>query len=1029
MSTSVQIPEALSISLFGPMQTLIAGEPLPPIRSRKALWALALLTLRGGRPLERDWLARTLWPDVDQAQAFANLRPVLSQLRAALGAEADRIQSPDRRSLRLELTGAIADVAVFDRAIATQRFADLEAAVGLYRGPLLEGCGEEWVFQERESRERACVEALLRLGEIAGRTGDHTGAAARYRRATEIQPLSDTPRRHLMEALAQGGNPNAALDVYRQFADLLRTELNAAPDEATSQVYLRLRKDARQRLRNGSEEAPEKTSPRSGGNLPHPLTDLVGREEERIEIASQFRRSRLVTLTGLGGIGKTRLAIETARELSSDYPDGAWLIALESLSQEDLVERQVAEAFGLREESSRPSLEVALDYLRTKRLILVLDNCEHLLRASGRFVDRLLRECASIRVLATSREPLGLSGEIAWSVPALPFPEVEHLPKSRFTQARVLAGYESVQLFVDRAQATRRDFALTPNNAMAVAQVCARLEGIPLAIELAAARTKTMAVEEIAEHLDDHLRLFTGGGPLAPARQQTLRATLDWSYDLLSPDERSLLDRLSVFTGGWTLEAAEALAADSSLEVASLLESLVDRSLVGFDVSTRRYRLLETVRQYAAEKLTLAGEEERTEQAHFAWSLSFAQKADGHLRGKEHRIWIRRFLQEHDNLRAALDRATSPVDRAELVVTMGRFWLVNSYYDEAAYHLQRALANPETPSGVLRARLLSNLGDICLCRADNQQARKLFEESLSLRQGLDDAAGISKCLIGLGKAAHEEGAHDAAREFASQSLRKAEEADSPADVAVALLLQADLAATADEGQTETEYITRCLSIYRELGDEIGQATCLCYFAGVPNPAQDGLLRDAQLLEALSLFRVLGDRRGVAMVLYVIGRYRVLERNPHEAEPYLTEALDLSRSLGNRRGIVLALAVLGQVHTMTGDLVAAKPLVEESLELSRGLTGQGGGITTLEACAMIFVALRQFEEAVNLLSFCAALREKIGSSFSPKNRVLIDSLLAEAMAALGEKDFQKAWRLGETMSLDAAIAMGMGIPVR
>ncbi len=488
----------LTLRLFGPFEALVEGVPLPPVRSRKILWALALLILRNGRPVDREWLARTLWPETDLTQALANLRPALSALRIALGTHAYRIESPDRRTLRLDLEGAFADVAVFDKAVVSPRSTDLELAVNLYRGPLLEGCAEEWVYQERDSRERACIAALVRLGEIATQGGNFASAAEHYRQAAALSPLADAPRRGLMEALVQGGDRNGALDVYRQFADLLRAEINAEPDEATSRLYLQLRRQIRENERDATPRpAPSKTL----GHLPHPMANLVGREEERTEVGSEIRRSRLVTLVGPGGIGKTRLAIEAARETAKEFPDGAWWVALEALSNEDLLERHIASVFDLREESGRSLASVLADFLRTKHLLLVLDNCEHLLRPTSRFADWLLRECGGVKILATSRESLGLSGERIWSVPSLPFPNLDHLPQSPITRRRVLAAYESVELFMERATAAHRDFALTSNNATAIAQICAHLEGVPLAIELAAVRTKAMNVDEIARRL------------------------------------------------------------------------------------------------------------------------------------------------------------------------------------------------------------------------------------------------------------------------------------------------------------------------------------------------------------------------------------------------------------------------------------------------------------------------------------------------------------------------------------------------
>ena len=337
-----------------------------------------------------------------------------------------------------------------------------------------------------------------------------------------------------------------------------------------------------------------------------------------------------------------------------------WLVALEALSEGRLVVQQIASVLGLKEEAGRTPLHSVTQHLRTKRLLLVLDNCEHLLQASAQVASHLLQECAEVRILATSREPLGITGETAWSVPVLSVPDTERLPQGRATLLRVVMSYESVQLFVERAQARQKSFVLNDRNARAVAQVCRQLDGIPLAIELAAARVKAITVEQIVSHLDNHLGLLTVGNRTAQSRQQTLRATLDWSYALLSEPERSLLKRLSVFADGWVLEAAEQVCVGEDIEeghVLNLLTSLVDKSLVLFEErepAGGRYRLLEMVRQYAAEGLLSSGEATLVKTRHRDWFVALAEEVEPHLKGAEQGDWLRRLEWEYDNLRAAL---------------------------------------------------------------------------------------------------------------------------------------------------------------------------------------------------------------------------------------------------------------------------------------------------------------------------------------------------------------------------------------
>ncbi|MCW3053064.1 MAG: transcriptional activator, partial [Chthonomonadales bacterium] len=380
MSSPEIVPASLSITLFGSMQVRVDGLPLPPLRSHKPLWLLALLSLRANRPVPREWISGTLWPNSDQSQAFANLRPILSELRSALATESRRLRSPDRHTLILDLAGAEVDLLRFDTALARGTLSDLEQAVALYRGPLLEGCHEDWVPQEREMREDVYLQALQKLGASSLADGRYDAAADYYRRAVRTDPWREAARRGWMEALAKSEDTNAALQVYREFVEVLRVDPTAIPDEQTTALYQRLRSKVRQHAgRDAVVTAVAVPVPIVKGYLPHPLTDLVGREDERMEVALQLRRSRLVTLTGVGGIGKTRLAREVAGEVVREYEDGVWLVALDALTEGRLVAQQIASVLGLREERDQSPLQSMTGHLRTKRLLLVLDNCEHLL--------------------------------------------------------------------------------------------------------------------------------------------------------------------------------------------------------------------------------------------------------------------------------------------------------------------------------------------------------------------------------------------------------------------------------------------------------------------------------------------------------------------------------------------------------------------------------------------------------------------------------------------------------------------------
>jgi len=495
-------------------------------------------------------------------------------------------------------------------------------------------------------------------------------------------------------------------------------------------------------------------------NLPAELTTFIGRERELAEVKQLFPAARLVTLTGFAGVGKTRLALRTAADLLPDYPHGAWVAELAALTEAALVPKAVATALGLPEQSDRTLTETLGAFLRSKTALLVLDNCEHLIAACADLAQTLLRTCPNLRLLATSREPLGILGEVIWRVPALSTPNPQEMPP-----IEELTRYEAVLLFADRAALSRPGFRVTSSNAAAVAQVTRRLDGIPLAIELAAARMKTLPAEAIAAKLDDRFRLLTGGARTALRHQQTLRAALDWSYDLLSEPERVLLRRLSVFAGGFSAEAAEEMwghDADGA-DTQDRLMSLVDKSSVVFDerVEPARYGLLESVRQYAGDKLERAGEAATARRRHCDWCLELAERAAGAMRGPETKAWMTRFDTEHDNFRAALEWSTTDPGGADAALRLtGRlcgFWNFRGHWHEGRRWLERALARSgEARRDVLPAAL-QGATYFAFEQHDYTRAAELGEQGLAVCREVGDRPNMCRLFRWLGVTALREG--------------------------------------------------------------------------------------------------------------------------------------------------------------------------------------------------------------------------------------------------------------------------------
>ena len=448
-------------------------------------------------------------------------------------------------------------------------------------------------------------------------------------------------------------------------------------------------------------------------NLPVQLTSFVGRARELAELQRLLSTTRLLTLTGSGGVGKTRLSLQVAASLIDAFADGVWFVELAPLADPALIPQSIASALGVREQSGQPLLVLLSEYLHTRKALLVLDNCEHLVAECAQVAEVLLRAAPGLKILASSREALGIGGELAWHVPSLSLPDPRQLPV-----LADLSQYEAVRLFVERAAFALPAFKLSDINAPTVVKICQRLDGIPLAIELAAARVKALPIESIASRLDDRFRLLTGGSRTALPRQQTLRALIDWSHSLLSEPERILLRRLSVFSSGWTLEAGEAVCAGDgigALDVVDLLAHLVDKSLVLLDEELARYRLLETIRQYAREKLLDSGEGAQVRSRHLGFYVRLGKEFSSEILGPGETLWLNRLELEHDNVRRAIEWSLESADALSgmrLTAALHLFWQ-QRYTAEGLDYLRALLAQPEamgrTPA---RARALQSRGSL-----------------------------------------------------------------------------------------------------------------------------------------------------------------------------------------------------------------------------------------------------------------------------------------------------------------------------
>jgi predicted ATPase/DNA-binding winged helix-turn-helix (wHTH) protein/Tfp pilus assembly protein PilF len=623
---------------------------------------------------------------------------------------------------------------------------------------------------------------------------------------------------------------------------------------------------------DGAEPSAPPEVPRH--NLPQPLTSFIGREQQILELKALLVRNRLLTLTGSGGFGKTRLAMQLAAGLKGAYPDGIWLVEFASLADPALVPQAVAQVLGLKDQPGQHLTQNIAEHLASRHVMLVLDNAEHVLEACAQLADALLRASARLSVLVTSRERLGILGELTYRVPSLSAPGAEMEATPEKVTPEQISAFESVQLFIERARLQQPQFAVTAGNAAALASICHRLDGIPLAIELAAARVRSMSVQEVSRRLDQRFDLLTGGSRTALPRHQTLRSLIDWSYDLLSDAEQALLCRVSIFCGGWTLEAAEQVCVSDGVDgkdLLDLLTSLADKSLVLAKEHRHvtRYGLLETVRYYARDRLAERGEEAALARRHFDHVLSLAEVSDDKLAGEGQRLWLERLDAEHDNLRAALAWCCTDggdaADGLNLAAAVGWFWRSRGHQSEGRRWLSVLIdATSSGQDNPIRADALRRAGLLAMDQADYPAAQASHEEALKFYRRVGDRRGIARALYSLGLVAMEQ---------AKPSLAE-------------LLFE------------------ESLPIYRELG-----ASLHLVLSNLGRVAQQlGKHSKAQALheEALAIQRTLGDRASVAVSTHTLGSALCLQGDYARAQAMLKEALAIWVELASPFGLASVL---------------------------------------------------------------------------------------------------------------------------
>lgn len=985
----------MEFSILGPLEVRHGGREVR-VTGRKHRVLLASLLVHANETVPTYQLIDDLWEDDPPPSAANALQVYVSRLRKLLGPRPETNGGGEILSSRpggyvlvvepdeLDATRFEALVDQGRRALQAGAFetarTKLDAALGLWRGPALGDLANERFAQPHVSRlgelRLLALETRIEADLALGR---HDELTAELEAIVSQHPTRERFVGQLMLARYRCGRQADALTAFRDFRAIAVNDLGIQPTGELEALQGRILRQDPALDPTGTSSSP------SRNNLPYISTTFVGRDYEKGELTRSVRDHSLTTITGPGGFGKTRLALEVARELQGDFDDGVWIAELDSISDERLVPHVVAQTIGVRDDPETPLHDSIVDHLGSSHTLIVCDNCEHVIDATARLLQLVLDGCPNVRLLATSREPLLISGERPWRIPPLLTPD----PKKPMADEQIMQ-YDAVRLFAERAAPFIPQGGLTPDDAVVVAHICHGLEGIPHALELAAAQLPSLGLRRILDGLEDRLGFFTLSHDV-PRRHQTLRAAIDWSYESLDATSRRVFDRVAVFAGSFTRDAAAAVCADldREVDVGETLSDLARKSLLADEQTPRgpRWRMLETLRSYGRDRLRASNELDQAMRRHAMYFAELLERAEPELRGSDQKTWLQELDTDLANVRAALGWAIAVKDADTALRLAGSlWWFWGTSPDEGQQWLESALGVDGSVSSIGRARALLGAALIAWFQARLDEASELSVEGLAVARGAGDRLTEGLIVMMLATIAGDRGDH----ELADTLQRSAHD------------------------------------LFVELGDAWGIARSVYGRAIAARSVRDYRSALEFLDESRAMFSELRDETSLASCLLLMGDVALDVRNHVEAGKHFEGALKFARQVEDEETVAHALRGLGTAAYYDGDHERAGPLLQQALLLLMKLRARAHAVRCVEVIADLAVAIGAVEQATRLSAAVGAIRKTIDTVRFDAEELAHQQRLATVTTALDEVTFAREWSRGTAMSLEDAVALACEI---